>query len=96
MGITARVLQDLGVSRSLEARIILGAAVVDDVLGLIILGTVSGAIIHAASGRAFAGAMVISTTASAAVFLFGAMVLGRMVIPRMFAAGALLKGRGVC
>ena len=39
--------------------------------------------------------MVISTTASAAVFLFGAMVLGRMVIPRMFAAGALLKGRGV-
>jgi Kef-type K+ transport system membrane component KefB len=95
VGITARVLQDLGVSRSLEARIILGAAVIDDVLGLIILGTVSGAIVHAASGRAFAGAIVIRTTASAAVFLFGAMILGRTVIPRMFAAGALLKSRGV-
>jgi Kef-type K+ transport system membrane component KefB len=95
VGITARVLQDLGVSRSLEARIILGAAVVDDVLGLIILGTVSGAIIHAASGRALAGAMVIRATASAAIFLFGAMILGRTVIPRLFAAGALLKSRGV-
>ncbi len=36
-GITARVLRDLGVIRSTEARIILGAAVIDDVLSLTIL-----------------------------------------------------------
>ena len=44
VGITARVLQDLGRSQSTEARIILGAAVIDDVLGLVILAVVSGVI----------------------------------------------------
>src|SRR5207249_4669628 len=52
VGITARVLQDLGRSRSLEARIILGAAVIDDVMGLVILAVVSGIIAAAASGGA--------------------------------------------
>src|SRR5213082_4152427 len=37
VGITARVLKDLGRAQSPEARIILGAAVIDDVLGLVIL-----------------------------------------------------------
>jgi Kef-type K+ transport system membrane component KefB len=41
VGITARVLGDLGVIRSQEARIILGAAVVDDILGLLLLAVVS-------------------------------------------------------
>jgi len=41
VGITARVLGDLGVIRSEEARIILGAAVVDDILGLLLLAVVS-------------------------------------------------------
>jgi Na+:H+ antiporter len=41
VGITARVLSDLGVMRSEEARIILGAAIVDDILGLLLLAVVS-------------------------------------------------------
>jgi Kef-type K+ transport system membrane component KefB len=41
VGITARVLADLGQIRSDEARIILGAAVIDDVLGMIVLAVVS-------------------------------------------------------
>ena len=44
VGVTARVLQDLGKSQSREARVILGAAVIDDVLGLIILAIVGGLI----------------------------------------------------
>src|SRR5262245_35324370 len=44
VGITARVLQDLQRSQSPEARVILGAAVIDDVLGLVILAVVAGAI----------------------------------------------------
>ena len=44
VGVTARVLQDLGKSQSREARVILGAAVIDDVLGLIILAIISGLI----------------------------------------------------
>ena len=42
VGITARVLQELNVLHSTESRIILGAAVLDDVLALILLTTVSG------------------------------------------------------
>lgn len=45
VGITARVLKDLGQDRSQEARIILGAAVLDDVLGLVMLAIVSGIIV---------------------------------------------------
>jgi len=41
VGITARVLGDLGVMTSEEARIILGAAIVDDILGLLLLAVVS-------------------------------------------------------
>lgn len=42
VGITARVLRDLGVLDAQEARIILGAAVFDDILGLLMLTIVSG------------------------------------------------------
>ena len=42
VGITARVLDDMGMMNSLEAKIILGAAVIDDILGMIVLTLVSG------------------------------------------------------
>ena len=45
VGITARVLQDLKRQQSLSARVILGAAVIDDILGLIILAVVTGIIV---------------------------------------------------
>jgi Kef-type K+ transport system membrane component KefB len=95
VGITARVLQDLGWSRSTEARIILGAAVIDDVLGLLILGAVSGAIAAAAAGGSLSLAAVARTTAAAAGFLIGAILLGSRVVPRLFSAAALLRVRGV-
>lgn len=95
VGITARVLQDLGASRSPEARIILGAAVIDDVLGLVILGAVSGAIAAAAQGVAFSPISVATTTASAAAFLVGALVIGTTTTPRLFAMASLLQVRGV-
>jgi Kef-type K+ transport system membrane component KefB len=42
VGITARVFKDLNFLDTKEARIVLGAAVIDDILGLIILAVVSG------------------------------------------------------
>ena len=42
VGITARVLRDLGVIASTESRIILGAAVIDDILAMVILAVVTG------------------------------------------------------
>jgi Kef-type K+ transport system membrane component KefB len=40
-GITARVLQELGVLSRIESRVILGAAVIDDILAMLLLGVVT-------------------------------------------------------
>lgn len=95
VGITARVFQDLRASRTAEARIILGAAVIDDVLGLVILGAVSGAIDAAAQGEPFSALSVARITAAALLFLVGALVLGVYAAPRLFWVASLLQGRGV-
>jgi len=95
VGITARVLQDLGASRRTEARIILGAAVVDDVLGLIILGVVSGAIVAVSNGAPLSWTGIIVTVLEAAAFLVGALLLGRTAVPQLFATAARLRTTGV-
>ncbi|MGH7538149.1 MAG: cation:proton antiporter [Gemmatimonadales bacterium] len=95
VGITARVLSDLGKSRSPEARIILGAAVIDDVLGLVILAIVSGAIQAADLGSSFALGSVALLVFKALLFLGGALALGVILSPRLFRLAARLRGRGV-
>ena len=50
VGITARVLKDAGAIRTRAARIILGAAVIDDVLGLLVLAVIAGIIRAASAG----------------------------------------------
>ena len=51
VGITARVLRDLNVHKSRPAQIILGAAVFDDILGMLLLGVlVSTVSTEASSG----------------------------------------------
>src|SRR5512134_3793979 len=95
VGITARVLQDIGRSRGKEARIILGAAVIDDVLGLIILASVSGVIVAAASGEKMGVWPQLRIALQAFGFLAGALVLGTFLTPRIFSTGARLRGSGV-
>jgi Kef-type K+ transport system membrane component KefB len=95
IGITARVLQDLGWSRTVEARIILGAAVIDDVLGLIILAVVTGAIVAAGQGAALSIGTVGWVATKATVFLVGALWLGVSLAPRTFALAATLRTGGV-
>jgi Kef-type K+ transport system membrane component KefB len=95
VGITARVLRDLGRSRSAEARIILGAAVIDDVLGLVILAVVAGIIAAADVGTALSAADIAAVLGKAAVFLVGALWLGLRISPRLFQASARLRGDGV-
>lgn len=95
VGITARVLRDLGKTQSPEARVILGAAVVDDVLGLVILAVVSGVIQAADSGADFAYSDIALIVAKSAVFLFGAVFLGLVISPRLFGVASRLRGTGV-
>src|ERR1051325_8529466 len=58
VGITARVLRDMGRLKTREASIILGAAVIDDVLGLVILAVVTGLIAAAGAGAPFTAGSV--------------------------------------
>ncbi len=95
VGITARVFQDLGRSRTREARIILGAAVIDDVLGLVILAAVASAIRAADVGAALPYAELGWVLVKALVFLVGALVLGMFVSRPLFRLASRLRGRGV-
>ena len=65
VGITARVLRDMDSHRTKESQIILGAAVIDDVLGLIVLAVVQGAI-AASLARALAKAAGVAAAAAGA------------------------------
>jgi Kef-type K+ transport system membrane component KefB len=95
VGITARVLKDLGASQTDEARIILGAAVIDDVMGLVVLALVGGLIAAADSGSRLSGLDVAFTLGKAIVFLVGALAIGMRVSPRVFAFATRLRARGV-
>jgi Kef-type K+ transport system membrane component KefB len=94
IGISARVLKDLGRAQSTDARIILGAAVLDDVLGLVLLAVVVGAAQASDAGRALSLAGVLVVVGKAAAFLVGALVVGVLVAGRMVGAAARLKAPG--
>jgi len=91
VGITARVLKDLRVLHSLEARLILGAAVIDDVLGLVILGVVSAL----AAGAAFSLSGALRVFGVAVAFLFLALWIGLRLAPRLFGLVDRMRVRGV-
>ena len=95
VGITARVLKDLGKSQTNEARIILGAAVIDDVLGLTILAVVTGMIAAADRGGALSYGTIALILVKAVVFLVASLALGVRFSPRLFRVAAKLQARGV-
>jgi Kef-type K+ transport system membrane component KefB len=95
VGITARVLKDLGRGQSPEARIILGAAVIDDVLGLVVLAAVSAVIMAADSGSALSYSSLALVLGKALLFLFGALWLGVVLSPTVFSLASRLRGSGV-
>ncbi|GAB4140696.1 MAG: cation:proton antiporter [Patescibacteria group bacterium] len=75
VGITARVFQDLGKLQIKESQIVLGAAVIDDILSLIILAI---AIALATAGTIGPGTIIIIAT-KAIIFLIGSIVLGQLI-----------------
>jgi Na+:H+ antiporter len=95
VGITARVLQDLGKSQTGESRIILGAAVIDDVLGLLILAVVAGVINAADRGVSLSYGALSLILVKAVLFLVGSLVIGRLASRRLFELACRLKARGV-
>jgi Kef-type K+ transport system membrane component KefB len=82
VGITARVLADLNRLHEPESHIILGAAVIDDVIGLVILAVVTGL----TAGQPLTVLGVATTTAIAFGFLAGTLLVGGLVIPPLVRA----------
>jgi Kef-type K+ transport system membrane component KefB len=95
VGITARVFKDLGKLNTREARIILGAAVIDDVLGLLILAIISGAIRAAATGGTLSMIGIGFIALKSLAFLVGSIAIGLFVMPRVLRGAGRLETRGV-
>lgn len=96
VGITARVFADLNLSSSSESQIVLGAAVIDDVLGLIVLSVVQGMILATGStGAEFGAQDMIMIMVQAGGFLSFAILVGPWFSRRIFRAASVLHGRGL-
>jgi Kef-type K+ transport system membrane component KefB len=90
IGITAKVLAELQKLSSKEGQIIIGAAVLDDVLGIIVLAVVASL---AKTGEIEISNVVILIV-SAAAFLIGAIFLGRLLSPLFVGLVNQMKTRG--
>jgi Kef-type K+ transport system membrane component KefB len=77
-----------------EARVILGAAVIDDELGLVVLAVVPGAIAAADAGTRM-GLAIGVIVGKAGVFLVGSLALGVWLSPKLFNVASTLRARGV-
>lgn len=90
IGITAKVLAELQQLSSPEGQVILGAAVLDDVLGIIILAVVASL---AKNGEVEIG-RVVYLIVGAAVFLVGSVLIGRWLSPAFIGLVNNMKTRG--
>ena len=95
VGITARVMKDLNKVHTREARIILGAAVIDDIMGLVILAVVVGIISAAATGEPASIGTAVLIIGKAVAFVLGSVVVGKYLLPTYFRAAFVLKVKGV-
>ncbi|OGR96704.1 MAG: hypothetical protein A2V88_01635 [Elusimicrobia bacterium RBG_16_66_12] len=98
VGITARVLSDMGKLSAPEAQIIIGAAVIDDVMGIVILAAVQGiALSGSLQWLAVGKTILLSTGFLAAAFWLGPHLSHALVkvVHRMRVRGGLV-GAAVC
>lgn len=96
VGITARVFEDLGRADSAESQIVLGAAVIDDVLALIVLSVVQALITSSGSPDAVSGfGSLVLITLKAGGFLTLAILIGPWISRQLFHTASLLHGHGL-
>ena len=77
VGITAKLLGDNGLVNTRSARVILGAAVIDDVLGILLLAVLASVVV---SGEASATELL-WIVAKALLFFGGALLIGQKLMP---------------
>lgn len=82
IGISTRVLAEIGFLQTEEGRIVLGAAVLDDIIGLVVLSVVASF----AAGTAISASGVFRTSVVAFGFVAVAIAIGSFVVPPLFRA----------
>ncbi len=95
VGITARVLKDLGKVSTRESKIVLGAAVIDDVLGLVILSVVAGTIHAANTGGSLDTLDALVIIGKAIAFLVAALLIGGWLSRHVFRLASNLRVQGL-
>ncbi|MBK8726832.1 MAG: cation:proton antiporter [Holophagaceae bacterium] len=95
IGISASVLKGAGAAKSPEGRIIVGAAVLDDILGLLVLVLVSGLVAAGGTGAGLPFRELAKTFGLALGFLALALTLGRFATPHLFALANRLRSEQV-
>ena len=90
IGITAKVLAEIQRLTSTEGQIIIGAAVLDDILGIIVLAVVASL---AKTGEIQVG-NIVYLIGSASVFLIGSILLGRLLSPYFVTLVENIRTRG--
>lgn len=83
VGITARVLRDVGALETRAARVILGAAVFDDILGMLVLAIVTGLAERGSMQWVLFGVLVVEALAFALFMIYLAPRLLRRVRPKV-------------
>ena len=78
VGITARVIKDMNLVHAVESRVIIGAAVIDDILGMIILAGAIGVSVGGPSG--LADALIVAL--EGILFVLLVIIVGGMLIPK--------------
>ncbi len=89
VGITARVFKDLKRLQCYESKVVLGAAVIDDILGLIILALVTAVATTGDVSLAKVGFIAFKSVA----FLLGVIVLGRFLAPKISKLFSIISNR---
>jgi Kef-type K+ transport system membrane component KefB len=90
VGISARVLSDLGWLDTNEGRVILGAAVIDDIIGLIILAVIAAVV----SGATLTIGSISRIAGVAVAFVALAVILGSVVAPPVFKVVERIRATG--
>ncbi len=87
IGISTRVLAELGFLQTVEGRVVLGAAVLDDIISLVILSVIS----TFAAGAAITTTGIVRTTAVAFGFVVMTLLVGGFVVPPLFRVAKRLR-----
>jgi Kef-type K+ transport system membrane component KefB len=87
IGISTRVLAELGFLHTDEGRVVLGAAVLDDIIGLVILSVIA----TFAAGAVITTTGIIRTSVIAFGFVVMALLVGSRIVPPLFQAAKRLR-----